>query len=88
MLPKHNHQLKDISDFYIDKTMLPTHSHSINEITDIEDKLSVMPGMITLWFGNPSLPPKGWSICNGNNGTPNMTNKSPVDNVYYIMKNA
>jgi len=35
-------------------------------------------GSIILWYGNYSTVPTGWAICDGNNGTPNLTNKFVV----------
>ncbi len=29
-------------------------------------------GAIIMWSGNPSTLPKGWALCDGNNGTPNL----------------
>lgn len=33
------------------------------------------PGMIVLWSGLTSTIPTGWALCNGTNGTPNLTDK-------------
>ena len=32
-------------------------------------------GMIIMWNGTPSNIPTGWALCNGANGTPNLTDK-------------
>jgi hypothetical protein len=41
--------------------------------------LAHMPsGGITLWYGNSSNVPIGWTICNGTNGTPNLLGKFVV----------
>lgn len=32
-------------------------------------------GMIILWSGTIASIPKGWALCDGNNGTPNMGSK-------------
>jgi microcystin-dependent protein len=32
-------------------------------------------GMIILWSGSIATIPNGWSLCDGNNGTPNLQNK-------------
>jgi hypothetical protein len=41
--------------------------------------LAHMPsGGITLWYGNSSDVPIGWTICNGTNGTPNLLGKFVV----------
>ena len=31
-------------------------------------------GMITLWYGTIASIPSGWALCDGTNGTPNLTN--------------
>lgn len=36
---------------------------------------SVVPGMIMLWSGHPDNIPYGWALCNGANGTPDLTDK-------------
>ncbi|TFG18177.1 MAG: tail fiber protein [Promethearchaeota archaeon] len=36
---------------------------------------SDLTGIIVLWFGNLSSIPEGWALCDGANGTPNLTNK-------------
>lgn len=40
---------------------------------EIPDAFS--PGMIILWSGLTSTIPTGWALCNGLNGTPNLTDK-------------
>jgi hypothetical protein len=41
--------------------------------------LAHMPsGGITLWYGNSSNVPIGWTICNGTNGTPNLLGRFVV----------
>lgn len=44
---------------------------------EIDGKLDmIMPiGMITMWAGNPTSIPFGWKLCNGNNGTPNLSGR-------------
>jgi hypothetical protein len=44
-------------------------------------------GMIIMWSGDYNSPPTGWVICDGNNGTPDLTQKFilAADNSnYYI----
>ena len=36
------------------------------------------PGMIILWSGLTSTIPTGWALCNGTNGTPNLTDRFVV----------
>ena len=33
------------------------------------------PGMIIMWNGLPNEVPTGWALCNGANGTPNLTDR-------------
>lgn len=35
----------------------------------------MMPGMIMLWYGAVVDIPTGWTLCDGNNGSPNLTNQ-------------
>ena len=35
-------------------------------------------GMIMLWYGSVASIPSGWVLCDGNNGTPNLTSKFVV----------
>ena len=35
-------------------------------------------GSIILWYGSSATIPQNWAICDGNNGTPNMTGKTAV----------
>lgn len=35
----------------------------------------MMPGMIMLWYGTEATVPSGWHICDGNMGTPNLSNR-------------
>lgn len=34
----------------------------------------IIKGMIIMWYGQEPIP-KGWALCDGNNGTPNLINK-------------
>ena len=41
--------------------------------------LGALPfGSIILWYGATNTIPSGWSLCNGNNGTPDLRNKFVV----------
>lgn len=33
------------------------------------------PGMIMMWYGSANMVPEGWRICNGSNGTPDLTDR-------------
>lgn len=35
----------------------------------------MMPGMIMLWHGSVASIPSGWHMCNGEMGTPDLTNR-------------
>ena len=35
----------------------------------------VPSGVICIWSGNQNNIPSGWALCDGNNGTPNLSNK-------------
>lgn len=43
----------------------------------IEDRLNsldpIPKGAIVIWSGNPDLIPSGWALCDGSNGTPNLS---------------
>lgn len=32
-------------------------------------------GMVQMWYGDRSVVPAGWLLCDGNNGTPNLLNR-------------
>jgi len=36
---------------------------------------NMMPGMIMLWYGAYADIPSGWTLCDGNNGTPDLRGK-------------
>jgi len=38
----------------------------------------VPKGTIVIWMGKSTNIPKGWVICDGKNGTPNMMNRYPI----------
>ncbi len=41
--------------------------------------IGVMPlGSIIMWFGDGNSPPDGWTLCNGENGTPDLRGRFPV----------
>lgn len=59
---------------------LGTHQHKASDITDLQSTFSSMfpAGMIMLWYGATGSIPKGWAICDGTNGTPDMRGRVPV----------
>lgn len=44
----------------------------------------VKSGMIMLWYGAPEDIPLEWMVCDGQNGTPDLTAVAPVGTVYII----
>ena len=68
---------------------LPTNQQLFASINTLSTSLStldtlvtsklqpyVVPkGVITMWSGSISMIPKGWALCNGNNGTPNLQSR-------------
>lgn len=40
-----------------------------------EDVISVPAGIITIWSGTVANIPEGWALCDGNNGTPDLTDR-------------
>lgn len=43
--------------------------------TKFEGEGIIPKGGIIMWHGNPNQLPKGWQLCNGENGSPNLSNK-------------
>ena len=41
--------------------------------------IGAMPlGSVIMWFGDGNSPPDGWTLCNGENGTPDLRGRFPV----------
>ena len=40
-----------------------------------DDVMSVPAGIITMWSGSIANIPDGWALCDGSNGTPNLTDR-------------
>ena len=51
-----------------------THD-SASEFTISASQYQVPTGLISLWSGSSSSIPSGWTICNGQNGTPDLRNR-------------
>ena len=51
-----------------------THNNA-NEFTISASQYQVPTGLISLWSGSSSSIPSGWTICNGQNGTPDLRNR-------------
>jgi microcystin-dependent protein len=53
---------------------------SAAEINLLAGQTSLVPsGVIVMWSGSVASVPSGWYICDGNNGTPNLTGKFVVN---------
>lgn len=69
----------------IAQSIIPTHEHTAADITD-SSKLMPPNGIIMYYSPNGSVP-LGWLLCNGYNGTPNLSSKfDTLNGIYYIMK--
>lgn len=44
----------------------------------LHEDIDLKAGMIILWHGEIADIPTGWALCDGSNGTPNLTNKFVV----------
>lgn len=56
------------------------HKHTSRDISDMQNVLNSIfaPGMIMMWYGDEASVPKGWCICDGTNGTPDLRDRVPV----------
>ena len=60
---------------YFTNPSFPTEYTAVNPTQVAGAIESVLPyGMIMLWYGTISNIPSGWSLCDGTNGTPDLTN--------------
>ena len=60
---------------YFSNPAFPTEFTAVNPTQVSSAISSVLPyGMITLWYGSLATIPDGWSLCDGTNGTPDLTN--------------
>ena len=41
----------------------------------ILDKVQIPTGLISMWSGSLTTVPEGWALCNGENGTPDLTDR-------------
>ncbi len=41
----------------------------------LADDMHIPKGLISMWSGSIATIPTGWSLCNGENGTPNLTDR-------------
>lgn len=57
-------------------TAVTTQGTKLNKaLFDKIDKYLCPVGIITMWSGAISNIPTGWALCDGNNGTPNLTDR-------------
>ena len=60
-------------------TTMPDHTDVYNTSTDLASASfvhNILPfGSIIMWYGVSSNVPSGWQICDGTNGTPDLTNR-------------
>ena len=55
---------------------IDTINDDLNTIkTKIEGLGNIISGMIMIWSGSSDNIPDGWILCDGNNGTPDLTDK-------------
>merc|ERR1712226_354394 len=45
------------------------------QISELQHAMDQLSGVIVMWQGNPELIPVGWVLCNGNAGTPDLSDK-------------
>lgn len=51
-------------------------TESIEELETTVEELETIPaGVIVMWSGAISAIPSGWALCDGNNGTPDLTDR-------------
>jgi microcystin-dependent protein len=64
-----NEAIQDIATVYNKNNMIVT------DLT-VTGNFNVIPkGVIVMWNGASITVPAGWALCDGNNGTPNLSNK-------------
>lgn len=60
---------------YFNNPTFPTEFTAVNPTQMASAIETAIPyGMIMLWYGTISNIPTGWALCDGTNGTPNLTN--------------
>lgn len=47
----------------------------ISTLPEMSNGGSIPSGSVCMWSGSQSKIPAGWKLCNGQNGTPNLTNR-------------
>jgi hypothetical protein len=75
----------NIGSFYNWANTTPNTASNTTTIATTAFVQNVVPtGGIILWHGSSSAVPYGWRLCDGTNGTPNLT--AIISGVYYIKK--
>lgn len=79
--PAHNLRLHSVNiiAFHTGNSQFPTVHITSSGDLDVSGKItgkgSFVAGMIVMWFGNSNTIPAGWVLCDGNNGTPNLSGR-------------
>ena len=65
--------------FAIDTLSVNTASNDSSTLASTEFVHNIMPyGAVIMWYGSKSKIPFGWAVCDGTNGTPNLSDKFVV----------
>lgn len=57
---------------YKDDEKLPRFSYKVSKLSSSSDSSSVPKGTILPWYGSADSVPKGYALCDGQNGTPDL----------------
>ena len=57
---------------YKDDEKLPRFSYKVSKLSSSSDSSSVPKGTILPWYGSSHSVPKGYALCDGQNGTPDL----------------
>jgi hypothetical protein len=75
----------NIGSFYTWANTTPNTASNTSTIATTAFVQNVVPtGGIVLWHGSSTAVPYGWRLCDGTNGTPNLS--AIISGVYYIKK--
>ena len=71
---------KDVVCPWAGSNILPNFDNqALEDLINKIDNLDPIPkGLITMWSGSITNIPTGWALCNGQNGTPNLTDRFMV----------
>jgi microcystin-dependent protein len=59
-------------------TLFEDHAHPVAAHSHSAADVAIPAGTIWLWYGTSASVPRGWAICDGTNGTPDMRGRVPV----------